>query len=178
MTITMCVRGPKVNVPCEQRRRVLEITETAGRPSPYTRRKSVRNNCIDSVTEGPIDTPGNAPTYDPTEIRLCQAKPTGDIQISPRRNAACTSSAHKRLTMTVYRRRDLRYPIGRRVPQRILRGLTRTIHLCWGARSLESLCAHTSLRVWTQRYSSFRFSSVPSRPHTGWTGSASGFGHP
>ncbi|MGW4440759.1 2Fe-2S iron-sulfur cluster-binding protein [Streptomyces sp. NPDC004596] len=125
MTFTISVRGSDIAFGCEPGQNILDAAEEAGWAIPYSCRKGVCDTCLGSVTAGPLDMPGSGSVCGPAEVRLCRAQPTGDIEIAPRRIAARTPPVRKRLTTTVYRRRqvapsvtvlDLRYPIGRRTP--------------------------------------------------------------
>lgn len=112
---------------CEPEQSVLEAAESAGWGIPYSCRKGVCDTCIGSLTSGALVVPGSGTVGSPAEVRMCRARPVGDVEIAPKRIEARTPPKRKRLTTTVYRRRqvapsvtilDLRYPIGRRTPFR------------------------------------------------------------
>jgi NAD(P)H-flavin reductase/ferredoxin len=125
VTFTISVRGSDIAFSCEPGQNILDAAETAGWAIPYSCRKGVCDSCLGSVTAGPLDIPGSGAVLGPVEVRLCCARPTGDVEIAPRRIEARTPPVRKKLTTTVHRRRqvapgvtvlDLRHPIGRRTP--------------------------------------------------------------
>lgn len=127
MTFTISVRDSEVAFGCEPGQNVLDAAEMAGWAIPYSCRKGVCDTCLGSVTSGSVEALGSGFVCAPAEVRLCRAQPTGDIEIAPRRIEARTPPVRKRLTTTVFRRRqvapsvtilELRYPIGRRTPFR------------------------------------------------------------
>lgn len=127
MTFTISVRDSEVAFDCEPGQNVLDAAEMAGWAIPYSCRKGVCDTCLGSVTSGAVEGLGGGSVCAPAEVRLCRAQPNGDIEIAPRRIEARTPPVRKRLTTTVFRRRqvapsvtilDLRFPIGRRTPFR------------------------------------------------------------
>ncbi|GAB2754909.1 2Fe-2S iron-sulfur cluster-binding protein [Sinomonas soli] len=127
MTFTISVRDSEVAFGCKPGQNVLDAAETAGWAIPYSCRKGVCDTCLGTLASGSVEAPGGGSVTGPAEVRLCRAQPIGDIEIAPRRIEARTPPVRKRLTTTVFRRRqvapsvtilDLRYPIGRRTPFR------------------------------------------------------------
>jgi len=55
-------------------------------------------------------------------------------------------------------------------------GVTRPMHLFWGARKQEDLYLEDQPKDWAQRYSHFQYTPVLSDPHSGWQGET-GFVH-
>lgn len=121
------IESSDVAFECAPEQSVLEAAESAGWGIPYSCRKGVCDTCIGSLTSGALFVPGSGTFNSPAEVRMCRARPVGDVEIAPKRIEARTPPKRKRLTTTVYRRRqvapsvtilDLRYPIGRRTPFR------------------------------------------------------------
>lgn len=122
---TISIESSDIAFECEPDQSVLEAAESAGWAIPYSCRKGVCDTCIGTLTSGVLDVPGSGTSCSPAEARMCRAQPVGDVEIAPKRIEARTPPKRKRLTTTVYRRRevapsvtilDLRYPIGRRTP--------------------------------------------------------------
>lgn len=122
---TISIASSDITFDCAPDQSVLEAAESAGWAIPYSCRKGVCDTCIGSLTSGSLDVPGTGTVCSPADVRMCRARPVGDVSIAPKRIEARTPPRRKRLTTTVYRRRrvapsvtilDLRYPIGRRTP--------------------------------------------------------------
>lgn len=121
------VKDTAITFDCAPEQNVLDAAEAAGWAIPYSCRKGVCDTCVGTLTAGEAEIPGSGRACGPAEVRLCRARPIGDVEIAPRRIEARTPPVRKKLTTTVYRRRqvapsvtilDLRYPIGRRTPFR------------------------------------------------------------
>lgn len=125
MTAIISVTGTDIAFEAEPGQTVLEAAEASGWAIPYSCRKGVCDSCIGGLNAGELIVGQAEPACGPAEVRLCRAVPNGDVVINPRRINKSTPPVRKRLTTTVYRRRqvadsvtilDLRYPIGRRTP--------------------------------------------------------------
>lgn len=125
MTATISVTGTDIAFVAEPGQTVLEAAEASGWAIPYSCRKGVCDSCVGGLSAGEVSVGQGEPVCGPADVRLCRAMPNGDVEISPRRISKSTPPVRKRLTTTVYRRRqvadsvtilDLRYPIGRRTP--------------------------------------------------------------
>ncbi len=124
---TISIKGTDIAFECAPEQTVLEAAEMAGWGIPYSCRKGVCDTCVGTLTAGEIAVPRTGTICGPAEVKLCRARPVSDVEIAPKRIDARTPPKRKRLTTTVYRRRqvapsvtilDLRYPIGRRTPFR------------------------------------------------------------
>ncbi|MCP2254295.1 CDP-4-dehydro-6-deoxyglucose reductase [Prauserella aidingensis] len=122
---TINITGSDIAFDCGPEQSILEAAESAGWGIPYSCRKNVCDTCVGKLTSGELTVPGVGNVCGPAEVRMCRAQPLGDVEIAPKRIEARTPPKRKRLTTTVYRRRqvaptvtilDLRYPIGRRTP--------------------------------------------------------------
>jgi CDP-4-dehydro-6-deoxyglucose reductase len=127
MTFTVTIMETDIVFGCDPAQNVLDAAETAGWAIPYSCRKGVCDTCVGSLVAGELDVSGRGNVCGPEEVRLCCARPKSDVVIVPKRVEQRTPPVRKRLTTTVYRRRqvapgvtilDLRYPIGRRTPFR------------------------------------------------------------
>lgn len=127
MTFTVTIRDADIVFGCDPTQNVLDAAETAGWAIPYSCRKGVCDTCVGSLVTGELDVAGRGSVCGPGEVRLCCARPKSDVVIVPKRVEHRMPPVRKRLTTTVYRRRqvapgvtilDLRYPIGRRTPFR------------------------------------------------------------
>lgn len=128
MTHTITVTDTDISFNAEDGQTVLDAAETAGWAIPYSCRKGVCASCEGTLTTGTLATPDRGVLGGPGDtVKLCRAVPRGDVEIAPKRIHASAPPVRKRLTTTVYRRRqvapgvtvlDLRYPIGRRTPFR------------------------------------------------------------
>lgn len=122
---TISIKRSEITFKCAPEQTVLEAAESAGWGIPYSCRKGVCDTCIGTLTSGELNVPGIGAVCGPAEVHMCRARPVGDVEIAPKRIEARTAPKRKRLTTTVYHRRqvapsvtilDLRYPIGRRTP--------------------------------------------------------------
>lgn len=122
---TISIKHSEIAFECAPEQTVLEAAESAGWGIPYSCRKGVCDTCIGTLTSGELNVPGTGAVCGPAEVHMCRARPVGDVEIAPKRIEARTAPKRKRLTTTVYHRRqvapsvtilDLRYPIGRRTP--------------------------------------------------------------
>ncbi|MFD4326490.1 2Fe-2S iron-sulfur cluster-binding protein [Nocardioides sp. NPDC058538] len=126
MTHTISVADTDISFTAEEGQSILDAAETAGWAIPYSCRKGVCATCEGTLNAGKLDTPNQGVVCGPADkVQFCRAKPTGDVEIAPRRIQESTPPVRKKLTTAVFKIKpatdeitilDLRYPIGRRTP--------------------------------------------------------------
>jgi CDP-4-dehydro-6-deoxyglucose reductase/3-phenylpropionate/trans-cinnamate dioxygenase ferredoxin reductase subunit len=128
MSQPITVAGTDIGFECADDRTVLEAAEGAGWAIPYSCRKGVCSTCSGRLESGTLELRTGGTVSGPAEdVLLCQARPIGPVEISPRRITDSAPPVRRTLTTRVYRVRrpaprvtvlELRFPIGRRVPFR------------------------------------------------------------
>lgn len=124
MNHTIRIAGADIAFPCETSETILEAAERAGFTIPYSCRRGVCASCEGALVAGRVAVGHTRQVDGPAAaLRLCQARPCGDVAITPL-SIANVRQVRRRFAATV-RRIDrpatavsivsLRLPIGRRV---------------------------------------------------------------
>lgn len=128
MSHTITVQGEDIAVECDPGETVLDAMERAGFSIPYSCRKGVCASCEGGLCAGEAQVRGQGHLVGPRDgVKLCQARPLGDIEIAPARIRKVEPVERKMLAGKVRKIEQLaadvaaihlRLPIGKRAPFR------------------------------------------------------------
>jgi NAD(P)H-flavin reductase len=103
MSFQIAVEGSEIAFPCEAGETVLDAAERGGYSLPYSCRKGICSTCDAELRVGSVDVSGKQTKGPASEVLLCQARPHGDILISPKRISRYDPTARKKITANVFR---------------------------------------------------------------------------
>ena len=104
---TVTLRASGLEFPCDEGRTVLEAAEDAGLRFPYSCRKGVCSTCEGRLVRGEVDVRGRAVVGPASDVRFCQARPRGDVDVVPTRVERRGPPDRKRLPARVFAREQL-----------------------------------------------------------------------
>ncbi|WP_094979934.1 2Fe-2S iron-sulfur cluster-binding protein [Rhodococcus pyridinivorans] len=104
MTYQVTVTGSDINFPCEPDESVLDAAERAGYAIPYSCRKGVCSSCEGALDAGSLAVRCRGTAQGPENgVLFCQAQPTTDVVITPKRITERDKVVRKQLTAKVHR---------------------------------------------------------------------------
>ncbi|WP_016884993.1 MULTISPECIES: 2Fe-2S iron-sulfur cluster-binding protein [unclassified Rhodococcus (in: high G+C Gram-positive bacteria)] len=104
MTYTVTVTGTDISFPCEPDESVLDAAERSGYAIPYSCRKGVCSSCEGALDAGRLDVRGWGMSQGPQSgVLFCQARPSTDTSITPKRITKQDTVIRKTLTAKVHR---------------------------------------------------------------------------
>ncbi len=122
MSFRVSIEGRDIAFTCETGETVLDAAERAGYALPYSCRKGVCSTCEGELCSGSVAERSRI-VEAPNGVLLCQAKPTSDLHILPKRIEKHDPSPRKTMMAAVYRIShsaddvtvlQLRFPAGER----------------------------------------------------------------
>lgn len=125
MTYRVTVSASDASFACDEGESVLDAAERAGYAIPYSCRKGVCSTCEGGLRSGRANVRGHGSVSGPVDgVLLCQARPTSDVEIAPKRIERRERPIRRTLSATVFRTAEpapdvtivqLRFPSGVRV---------------------------------------------------------------